>query len=221
MARNPQNFKGFTADSGEGEVSRNICVEPAGPIWAAAKAERNWLVYRLVPNPDPAKKPIKHPSSSMGNCPIPADQAAAYLYDEAVAIRQMLNQMLNGRDEGPYGIGYMPREGSAMVCVDLDKVADFDGFIVPEAEPLLVEVLTGETFVEASPSKRGLHTRPIFFPDLLEGRAGISPCQFRIFFGISMHAAIEAPRVAPPKVSGGFGNFERFPHPRRRLVFCT
>ena len=55
-------------------------VPPVGPAWELAKAERNWLVYRLVPQP--GKKPKKIPQSGSGKN-VAAKAAASLSFDQA------------------------------------------------------------------------------------------------------------------------------------------
>lgn len=128
-----------------------MTTEPTGPIWEAAKRETNWLIYALVPHHDPEKKPRKVPM--LDGKAVSPEQAAVYDYDTARAETQRLSTK-------KLGIGYLPREGSAMVGIDLDRVLDADGAILEEYEPFL----TDETWTEVSPSGTGVR--------ILTGREG-------------------------------------------------
>jgi Primase C terminal 2 (PriCT-2)/Family of unknown function (DUF5906) len=112
--------------------------DPVG-LWELAKAERNWLVYRLVARE--GKKPQKIPQTRDGRN-IGAKDAAALTFDEATKTADRL-----GAD---FGIGYLPRPGSAMVCVDFDGVLK-DGEVI---QPDLPEI---SSYAEVSPSGTGLH----------------------------------------------------------------
>ena len=98
-----------------------MTVPPLGPVWEAAKAERNWLAYRLVPQAD--KKPKKIPQTPAGRNTGPK-KAAGLTFDEAVLLAARL-----GKD---CGIGYLPRAGSAMVCVDFDGVIESGSVVQPD-----------------------------------------------------------------------------------------
>lgn len=112
---------------------------PLGAVWESVKVERNWLAYRLVPQP--GKKPKKIPQTAAGKNT--GAKAAAYLtFDEAVLLATGL-----GKD---CGIGYLPRPGSAIVCVDFDGVLE-DGAVVQPDLPLF------NSYAERSPSGTGLH----------------------------------------------------------------
>jgi hypothetical protein len=121
---------------------------PVGDIWEAAKAEKNWLAYRLVEQG--GKKPKKIPQSPMRKNVGPKE-AACLTFDEACGLASQL---------GPdCGIGYLPRDGSAMVCVDFDGVLE-DGEVTQEGLP------TFTSYAERSPSGTGLHVlveRPTHF----------------------------------------------------------
>lgn len=112
---------------------------PTGPVWEAAKAERNWLVYKLAPKS--GGKPNKIPQSEVGGN-VGAKNAATLTFDEAL-------QRAEEFGEG-FGIGYLPREGSAMVCVD------FDG-VLKEAEVIQPDLPEFSSYAERSPSGTGLH----------------------------------------------------------------
>ncbi len=114
-------------------------VPPVGPAWELAKAERNWLVYRLVPQP--SKKPKKIPQSGSGKN-VAAKAAASLSFDQAQELATRLGL--------GHGIGYLPRAGSAMVCVDFDGVLN-DGVVEQDELPGFT------SYAERSPSGTGLH----------------------------------------------------------------
>ncbi len=124
-------------------------------IWDKAKAEKNWLPYRLVQRA--GNKPQKIPQSQNGTN-IGAKQAAVLNFDEAWDLAQSL-----GDD---YGIGYLPRAGSAIVCVD------FDG-VLKDGQVNQADIPEFNSYTEISPSGTGLHVliarpldkEPITFDD--------------------------------------------------------
>ncbi len=112
---------------------------PVGDTWEGAKAEKNWLAYRLVDQGE--KKPKKVPQSPSGRNVAPK-AAACLTFDEACHLASQL---------GPdCGIGYLPRAGSAMVCVDFDGVLE-NGLVVQPDLPSFT------SYAERSPSGTGLH----------------------------------------------------------------
>jgi hypothetical protein len=115
--------------------------EPRGAAWRAATAERNWLVWRPLPNRDPEKPPRKVPQQAGKNA-APVD-AATLLFDEAMALIAADPRL---------GLGYLPREGGALVGLDLDDALDERGRLLPWAKPFF----SGETWVETSPSGNSL-----------------------------------------------------------------
>lgn len=113
--------------------------QPKGKTWEAAKTEKNWLVYKLVPQE--GKKPRKIPQTVDGNSTAP--KAAACLnFDDAFKAAECLG--------AEFGIGYLPRENSALVCIDFDGVLK-DGVLVEKEMPTIV------SYTEVSPSRTGLH----------------------------------------------------------------
>lgn len=107
------------------------------PIFAKAAEERNWLVYELRDRP--GKKPAKIPVTKVGGGAASKDVAAQWTLD------QVLHQL----DEG-FGVGYLPREGSALVGVDIDGCVE-DGEIEDYADNMI-----GNAYTEVSPSGTGL-----------------------------------------------------------------
>lgn len=122
-----------------------VILPPIGPAWEAAKAEANWLAYRLIPQD--GRKPKKVPQSISGRN-VGAKDAAHLTFEKAQKLARQL-----GRD---CGIGYLPRAESTLVCIDFDGVI-MDGVIVqPDLPPF-------GSYAEKSPSGTGLHvlvTRP-------------------------------------------------------------
>lgn len=112
---------------------------PTGPTWEAAKVEANWLAYRLIPQD--GRKPKKVPQSTSGRSVGPKE-AARLTFDEAQDLAKRLSK--------DCGIGYLPRAGSALVCVDFDGVIK-DGVAVQPDLPSL------NSYAEVSPSGTGLH----------------------------------------------------------------
>jgi hypothetical protein len=112
---------------------------PSGEVWARARSEKNWLVYRLVSRH--GKKPQKIPQTAQG-ANTGAKSAASFTFDEAREIAGNL---------GPgFGVGYLPRSDSAMVCIDFDGVLD-------GGEVIQADLPAFSSYAEVSPSKTGLH----------------------------------------------------------------
>lgn len=149
-------------------VWETLMQEPIGPVWQSAKAENNWLVYRLETSRKPGGKPVKRPvipehmrnpsnsetSTKLVVCGAPA--AACFTFEEA--------RRLHLQHEGT-GIGYLPRAGSAMVIIDLDGVVE--GPELEWREDVLPVTPWGQfssTYIEVSVSGTGLH--------ILQPRAG-------------------------------------------------
>jgi RecA-family ATPase len=121
---------------------------PSGPIWEAAKAETNWLVWKREHRrrPDGTTKIAKVPADPASGCKVDRLQAAVLTFDGAEAL------VAAGRDFA--GVGYVPRPGSAMVGYDLDNCRDPNtGRLDTRAEAVLA---CGETYCEISPSGTGL-----------------------------------------------------------------
>ncbi len=112
---------------------------PTGPAWEAAKVEANWLAYRLIPQD--GRKPKKVPQSTSGRSVGPKE-AAHLTFEKAQNLAKHL-----GSD---CGIGYLPRAGSALVCVDFDGIIEDGGVVQPDLPSL-------NSYSEISPSGTGLH----------------------------------------------------------------
>ena len=88
---------------------------PTGAVWDAATAEQNWLVWQLQPKGDgTAKVPV------LGTRNAGAKDAAVLTLADALQRVQDLNTGVAYGDLHAYGIGYLAREGSALITVDLD-----------------------------------------------------------------------------------------------------
>ncbi|MFC2966890.1 AAA family ATPase [Acidimangrovimonas pyrenivorans] len=126
---------------------------PAGPVWEKAKAEKNWLLYRLEQGNAPdklAKKPTVD-----GTTVADRDAAATLTFDEAIAQAASRNLMSGAQEGSPgwVGIGYFPRVGAAMRAFDFDDCVSPEGTISPEVTEILA---ARETFAELSISGRGV-----------------------------------------------------------------
>jgi hypothetical protein len=134
-------------------VDRFAVEPPVGDTWERAIAEPNWLAYRLVPQAD--RKPKKIPQTPAGKN-AGAKDAATLTFDKAQQLAAKL---------GPEcGVGYLPRAGSAMVCIDFDGVLK-DGAVVQAELPSFA------SYAERSPSGTGLHV-------LVARPAAVSPTTF-------------------------------------------
>ena len=141
---------------------------PKGPVWDAAKVEKNWCVAAVTTTN--SKVPV---NAQVG---LPADrERVAILNQEAAAkkanglnrrideINARIDRVNAGREEADrfdpvvrFGIGYLPREDSAMVVMDFDKVRD------PETGEITADWLgpvleAPESYTEVSTSGTGLH----------------------------------------------------------------
>ncbi|SFQ30955.1 RecA-family ATPase [Roseivivax halotolerans] len=109
----------------------------SGTVWKQAEKERNWLLHR-----------DKIPVNPTGVTSVHREKAATLTHEEA------LDALARVGEAGGYGIGYLPRPGSAMVAVDIDDAFDADGlFLRPEIAALVEDA---GTYVEISPSGTGL-----------------------------------------------------------------
>lgn len=120
---------------------------PTGDIWQKAKAERNWLVWKLVPITDANGnvKLAKRPLDPFSFAVVDRADAARLTYDEA-------RTLVDAKQAS--GVGYAPRAGSAMVGDDLDDCFDASTG-APDAHASAILAM-GETYCEKSPSGRGL-----------------------------------------------------------------
>jgi Primase C terminal 2 (PriCT-2) len=154
---------------------------PSGPIWQAAAAESNWLLYRLLPaEPKPRKLPADPQS---GHAPIAVYRAACLTLEQAQAAVARL---------GPgYGIGYLPRPGSALIGMDLDH-AITDGAVEAWAKVILD---VSPTWSEISPSGTGIR--------IIAGREPTTPAidrersDFGLFAGGSKFFTVSLKQLLP------------------------
>ncbi len=139
---------------------------PTGPIWDRAKVERNWMVFGITLSNN------KVPVNARSGMPIDRLKAACLTFEGAAKATNGLKKKvgeINARidaknaDRDPkdelemftaFELGYLPREGSAMVVIDLDKVRNPEE---PDELPEWVRDMLGETYTEVSISGTGLH----------------------------------------------------------------
>lgn len=130
---------------------------PGADALAEAKAERNWLLVKLDPRQNDPAKLDKKPVDPQSLHVVPKDDAAKLTFEEAKAALDVANQ---GSGQAPdphhprYCLGYLPREGSALVGIYIDGCIGADGAPEPWARELIGT--PPETYVEHSPSGRGL-----------------------------------------------------------------
>lgn len=127
---------------------------PVGPVWDAAKAEPNWLIYRLDPKDGQPGKFDKVPTID-GERAAAASLAARLTFDGAEALAEVRNALSGAQhgERGYLGIGYFARSGSAMRAFDLDNCIAADGTLTEAAREIID---LKETYAEISPSGRGL-----------------------------------------------------------------
>ncbi len=146
---------------------------PTGQDWKAAQAEENWGVF-LIGLKDAKGKAAKLPVSRRGH-PLAggANAAMVLTYSQAVDAQQsltvgidavaehieQLNVEMRKKGKKPFPLpvafclGYMARDGSALVIHDFDECRDPEtGVILPE----IAEAM-GETYAEVSSSGTGIH----------------------------------------------------------------
>jgi Primase C terminal 2 (PriCT-2)/Family of unknown function (DUF5906) len=141
---------------------------PTGPVWEASKAERNWLLWQLARRAE-GSKPAKVPVDPATLAPGGASLLAKLTFDEALSAYSAL--LAKGREGG---VGYLPREGSAMVCLDFDRVLDAATGEWTCAE---FEEPDWGTYIERSPSGLGLHALVARDPRLVRSYdTGAEPC---------------------------------------------
>lgn len=140
--------------SGMKDMTPEICL-PTGPVWEAAKLERNWLVAVLRQKQGETKLG-KLPTLD-GEHPVDRNAAAKLTFAEAVA-KQMALNCVTGSAVGADGycvLGYFPRAGSKLRALDWDKCRDpATGEVLdPEVESVLAR---RESYFEVSPSGTGI-----------------------------------------------------------------
>lgn len=118
------------------------------PLPAEMRNAKRWLVWKLIPDKDPAKKPRKVPfyangSARNGQLDTPADMAKLATFDDAHRAFTAGGYAGLGFALGPDGTGYYWQG------IDLDDIPDH-----PELVPT-AKTLPGYT--EQSPSGKGMH----------------------------------------------------------------
>ena len=128
---------------------------PSGAVWEQAKRERNWLVYGLEAkaNGKPGKM-IKRPVDAGTGRKVGPDVAASLTFEEAAKARKKHNtgNGLEANEPGAWGLGYLPRPGSAMVGGDIDEVTNDQGELYDWVQELIANP---DTYLERSPSQNG------------------------------------------------------------------
>lgn len=126
---------------------------PRGPIWKAAREERNWLLYRLEDGKKPDK--MNKVPTKIGFATLSAKDAARLTFAEAWKEANRVNRTTGARrgTVGWRGVGYLPRAGAAMRAYDIDDCINEAGELNDDAKEI---VGFGETFVEKSISGRGI-----------------------------------------------------------------
>jgi len=116
------------------------------------RQHKGWLLWKLIPAPDPDDKPRKVPfyvdgeprSGAQGST---EDRARLATFDEACRV------LRNGGRWAGLGFATLPDWG--IVGLDFDRCLDSEGSILPDAWPEIWPVIEG-TYTEVSPSGRGL-----------------------------------------------------------------
>ncbi|PWG16335.1 AAA family ATPase [Salibaculum griseiflavum] len=130
-------------------------VGPSGAVWEIAKQERNWLVYRLEAkaNGKPGKM-NKLPVDAETGQQVGKDEAAKLTFAEAAKACKAFNTRrgIEANKTGAWGLGYLPRPGSAMVGGDIDEVLNDQGELHEWARGLIANP---DSYLEWSPSQNG------------------------------------------------------------------
>jgi hypothetical protein len=129
----------------------------SGEVWERAKAEKNWLLFRLQTEVRDGKEKLAKKPTLDGERTVDRGIAAVRTFDEASAFMAAQN-MLSGAKAGQSGsliLGYFPRPGAAMYGLDFDNCVD------PRTGKLTDDVVAsivagGESYAEISPSGKGL-----------------------------------------------------------------
>jgi predicted P-loop ATPase len=133
----------------------NASKGPSGAVWETVKQERNWLVYRLQAkaNSDGGKM-NKLPVDAKTGRQVGKDEAAKLTFEEADKAREAFNTHhgVKANKPGAFGLGYLPRAGSAMVGGDIDEVHNDQGELCGWARELIADP---DTYLEWSPSQNG------------------------------------------------------------------
>lgn len=131
---------------------------PTGAAWERAKLEDNWLCFR-VEHPGPNGKANKVPCNSQAGFDAATEKAAFLTFEKAVAAQRGLTgrifeinaRLAPEKQAQRFCVGYLAREGSALIGLDLDDVVRPDGTLAAWVPPLT------ESYTEVSASGTGLH----------------------------------------------------------------
>ena len=130
---------------------------PSGDVWERAKAERNWLLFRLQTEVRDGKEKLAKKPTLDGERTVDRGIAAERTFEEASALMVAQN-MLSGAKAGQSGsliLGYFPRPGAAMYGLDFDNCVDpKTGKLTDDAVASIVAA--GESYAEISPSGKGV-----------------------------------------------------------------
>lgn len=151
-----------TQATGAADAKDNIAQDvkgPCGDVWERAKKESNWLVFKLETLPGKTKMSKKPQAPSGAPRTVGKDDAALLTHVEAMGRLNALNAgagVSRGKPES-FGLGYLPRPGSAMIGLDLDQCVNAVGEVT--VDNWAMEIVGGSTpvtYVERSPSGTGL-----------------------------------------------------------------
>lgn len=123
-------------------------------MWEQAKQEANWGLYKITKSKDGLSKKPHNPEGRDG---VKSDWSAGVAFHYTLAEAQEWVQKLHIWYQGrfKYEIGYLPREGSAMVGLDFDKVWK-DRSIAVGGEWIAPMLTASESYMELSPSGTGI-----------------------------------------------------------------
>ncbi len=130
---------------------------PKGGIFNAARAEKNWLVCKLVEKARPGggiklDKVPQHPQKPRNAA---AKTAAALTLKEALDEAENRNKRTGAKKDkdGWHLVGYLPREGSTLVAVDFDHCLNASGDLLYPFDKILSDA---DVYREVSPSGDGV-----------------------------------------------------------------
>jgi len=144
---------------------------PSGQAWESAKREKNWFLFGILEADEDGKtgkRPIKASNPAFTSS---AEKAATLTLEEAQQYvqhhtergfdkindnrREYAESKGRGhRDMVGVALGYLPREGSAMVLIDLDDCVGADGEVSVDWVQQMLDGYGG--YREVSPSGTGL-----------------------------------------------------------------
>jgi hypothetical protein len=166
------------------------------------KAQSVWLLWRLEPNPDPAKKPIKvpyyaHGGRRHGQLDGPEDRARLVGYAEALAQHERLAGAYEGLAValGPDG------RGGCWQGIDLDNIEQRG--LADIANRWVRGDCAGWGYVEVTPSETGVHIIGYGseFPALGSNASGIEAYSGGRFFTFTGRAALHISPCRPVDLS--------------------